>query len=216
VDLTERVSRDTVRRVVEAQELERTRLARELHDETGQALTSMLLGLKPLEDRIDTDEGRAAAAELRALVVTTLRDVRRLAVELRPAALDDFGLVPALERLRDTVAEQSGVDVDVQSHLDVVRLPPELETALYRIAQEALTNVVKHAAANRVSVVVSQRERTVVLVVSDDGRGFGGTVREDGLGLIGMRERVALLGGHLTVDSTEGAGTMLTAELPLP
>lgn len=217
VDLSERVSRDAVRRVVEAQELERTRLARELHDETGQALTSMLLALKSLEDRIDTDGGRAAAAELRELVVTTLRDVRRLAVELRPAALDDFGLVPALERLRDTVAEQSGVDIDVQSRLDAERLPPELETALYRIVQEALTNVVKHADASRVSVALSQRERAVVLVVSDDGQGFEtGSVREEGLGLTGMSERVALLGGRLSVESTEGAGTMVTAELPLP
>jgi signal transduction histidine kinase len=217
VDLSERVSRDAVRRVVQAQELERTRLARELHDETGQALTSMLLGLKSLEDRIDTDEGRVAAAELRELVVSTLRDVRRLAVELRPAALDDFGLVPALERLRDTVLEKSGIDVDVQSRLGGVRLPAELETALYRIVQEALTNAVKHADATRVSVTLTKRERAVVLVVQDDGHGFDPAMaREEGLGLTGMRERVALLGGRLVVESTEGAGTMLTAELPLP
>ena len=172
VDLSERVTRDAVRRVVEAQELERARLARELHDETGQALTSMLLTLKSLDDRIDTPDGRAAAAELRELVVTTLRDVRRLAVELRPAALDDFGLVPALERLRDTVVERSGLAIELQSHLDAKRLPAELETALYRIVQEALTNVVKHASASRVSVVLSGRERMITLVVQDDGRGF--------------------------------------------
>ena len=108
VELSERVSRDAVRRVVEAQELERARLARELHDETGQALTSILLGLKSLEDRVDSDDGHVAVTELRDLVVSTLQDVRRLAVELRPAALDDFGLVPAIERLRDTVEEQGG------------------------------------------------------------------------------------------------------------
>ena len=218
VDLSERVTRDALRRVVEAQELERTRLARELHDETGQALTSMLLVLKSLDDRIDTPEGRAVTAELRELVVTTLRDVRRLAVELRPAALDDFGLVPALERLRDTVAEQSGLDIELQSHLHAERLPAELETALYRIVQEALTNVVKHAAASRVSVVLSGRERMITLVVKDDGRGFEshGAGMDGGLGLAGMRERVALLGGRLGVDSTEDAGTMITAELPLP
>jgi signal transduction histidine kinase len=216
VDLSERVTRDAVRRVVEAQELERTRLARELHDETGQALTSMLLVLKSLEDRIGTDDGRAAAAELRELVVKTLRDVRRLAVELRPAALDDFGLVPALDRLGDTVGEQSGAEVEVESRLDVERLPPELETALYRIAQEALTNVVKHAAAGRVRIVLSQRERAVRLTVQDDGRGFEtGAVRPAGLGLVGMRERVALLGGRLTVESGADAGTMLIAELPI-
>ena len=101
VDLSERVSRDALRRVVDAQELERARLARELHDETGQALTSILLGLKHLEEAVETEEARAAAGALRELVVSTLQDVRRLAVELRPSALDDFGLVPAVERLAD-------------------------------------------------------------------------------------------------------------------
>ena len=126
VDLSERVSRDAVRRVVEAQEVERARLARELHDETGQALTSILLGLKALEDRVETDDGGAAIAELRELVVATLQDVRRLAVELRPAALDDFGLVPALERLRDTMSEQGDIAVEVKSDLDdQQRLPAE-------------------------------------------------------------------------------------------
>ena len=217
VELSERVSRDAVRRVVEAQELERARLARELHDETGQALTSILLGLKSLEDITDTEDGRAAVTELRDLVVSTLHDVRRLAVELRPAALDDFGLVPAIERLRDTVEEQGGLSVDVQSPLGDARLPTETETALYRIVQEALTNVLKHAAATRVLVRLSQSEKSVVLLVQDDGKGFEQeSVRDGGLGLVGMRERVALLGGRLTVESSEGGGTLLKAEVPLP
>jgi two-component system, NarL family, sensor histidine kinase DevS len=217
VELSQRASRDAVRRVVEAQELERTRLARELHDETGQALTSILLGLKSLEDRAaDDDEGRAAVAELRELVVSTLQDVRRLAVELRPAALDDFGLVPAIERLRDIVEEQSDISVDVQSDLGDGRLPDEMETALYRIAQEAFTNVLKHAGASRVSVRLSRRDDTVTLVVHDDGKGFDQASARDGsLGLVGMRERVALLGGRLAVESSEGAGTMLKAEVPV-
>ena len=159
VDLSERVSRDAVRRVVEAQEVERARLARELHDETGQALTSILLGLKSLEERVDSDDGRVAVTELRDLVVSTLQDVRRLAVELRPAALDDFGLVPAIERLRDTVSEQGDISVDVQSRLGDERLPAETETALYRIVQEALTNVLKHADASRVTVRLSKTEK---------------------------------------------------------
>jgi signal transduction histidine kinase len=217
VELSERVSRDAVRRVVEAQELERARLARELHDETGQALTSILLGLKSLEDRVDSDDGRTAVTELRNLVVTTLQDVRRLAVELRPAALDDFGLVPAIERLRDTVEEQGGLSVDVQSPLGDERLPPETETALYRIVQEALINVLKHAAATRVTVRLSRSGKTVALVVQDDGNGFDpASVRDGGLGLVGMRERVALLGGRLTVESSEGGGTLLKAEVPFP
>ena len=218
VDLSERVSRDAVRRVVEAQEVERARLARELHDETGQALTSILLGLKSLEERVETDDGGAGFAELRELVVATLQDVRRLAVELRPAALDDFGLVPALERLRDSVSEQSQISVDVQSDLDDrQRLPPETETALYRIVQEALTNVLKHADATRVTVRLRLHERFVELVVQDDGGGFDpNVVRDGGLGLAGMRERVALLGGRMAVKSSDGAGTMLRAEVPLP
>jgi signal transduction histidine kinase len=216
VDLSQRVSRDAVRRVVEAQELERARLARELHDETGQALTSILLGLKSLEERVDSDEGRSAASELRDLVVSTLQDVRRLAVELRPAALDDFGLVPALERLRDTVSEQSPISVDLQSSLEDRRLPSEIETMLYRTVQEALTNVVKHAEASRVTVQLSQGDNTVVLVVHDDGKGFDPqSARDGGLGLIGMRERVGLLGGRLSVEASEGAGTMLKAEVPV-
>ena len=217
VELSERVSRDAVRRVVEAQELERARLARELHDETGQALTSILLGLKSLEDRVDSDDGRTAVTELRDLVVSTMQDVRRLAVELRPAALDDFGLVPAIERFRDSVEEQGGLTVDVQSPLGDERLPSQAETALYRIAQEALNNVVKHAAATRVTVRLSRSDKTVVLAVQDDGKGFEpGSVRDGGLGLVGMRERVALLGGRLTVESSEGGGTLLKAEVPLP
>jgi signal transduction histidine kinase len=216
VELSHRVSRDAVRRVVEAQELERARLARELHDETGQALTSILLGLKSLEDGADSDDVRAAVAELRELVVSTLQDVRRLAVELRPAALDDFGLMPAIERLRDIVEEQGGPTVDVHSDLVDARLPKETETALYRIAQEAFTNVLKHAAASRVTVTLDRNDDTVTLVVHDDGKGFElASVRDGSLGLVGMRERVALLGGRLTIESSEGAGTMLKAEVPI-
>ncbi|HEU4971949.1 MAG TPA: GAF domain-containing protein [Gaiellaceae bacterium] len=216
VALSQRVSRDAVRRVVEAQELERARLARELHDETGQALTSILLGLKSLEDRAAGEDDRAAVAELRELVVSTLQDVRRLAVELRPAALDDFGLVPAVERLRDIVAEQGAISVDVQSELSDARLPADTETALYRIAQEAFTNVLKHAAASRVTLRLTRRDDTVTLVVHDDGKGFDpASVRDGSLGLVGMGERVALLGGRLTIESSEGAGTMLKAEVPI-
>ena len=215
VALSQRVSRDTVRRVVEAQESERARLARELHDETGQALTSILLGLKSLDARVQDEEGRGAVAELRELVVSTLHDVRRLAVELRPAALDDFGLVPAIERLLDTVGEQSGLTVDLQSEFGDLRLPTETETTLYRIVQEALTNVLKHAAAERVTVLLSHGDAGVRLVIQDDGRGFDPSkARDGGVGLLGMRERVSLVGGRLTVESTEAAGTMLTVEVP--
>jgi signal transduction histidine kinase len=167
--------------------------------------------LKALEERVETEDRQAAIAELRELVVATLQDVRRLAVELRPRRL-----VPALERLRDTMSEQSGVSVDVQSDLADQRLPAETETALYRIVQEALTNVLKHASAARVTVRLRKGDRFVELVVQDDGAGFDPQdVRDGGLGLVGMRERVGLLGGRMVVESSEGAGTLVKAEVPI-
>jgi two-component system, NarL family, sensor histidine kinase DevS len=216
VDLADRVARDALRRVVEGQELERRRLARELHDETGQALTSILLGLKHVEEAESEEEARKAAAGLREQIVETLQNVRRLAVELRPSALDDFGLAPALERLGEAFAGKSGIEVDIQANLDATRLPGEVETALYRIVQEALTNVAKHAEATRVSVVVTRRGNGVTAVIEDDGHGFGaGGGSGEGLGLVGMRERVGLLGGRLAIESTEGAGTTVVAEVPV-
>ena len=216
VDLSERVARDALRQVVNAQELERRRLARELHDETGQALTSILLKLKSIDDEDDPARLAGATAELRELVVATLQDVRALAVELRPKALDDFGLVSALERLVETFREQTGIEVDLEPRLGADRLPQEIETTLYRITQEALTNVVKHARASRVSIVLTRRDGAVSAVIEDDGRGIeSGDQTRDGLGLVGMKERVALVGGRLVVESTAGGGTTLSIEVPI-
>jgi two-component system, NarL family, sensor histidine kinase DevS len=216
VEISDRVARDALRRVVEGQELERKRLARELHDETGQALTSILLGLKRVEEAKTSEDAGAAAVELRGEIVNTLQSVRRLAVELRPKALDDFGLVPALERLAEAFGSDSGIAVDVEANLNEARLPAEVETALYRIAQEALTNVAKHSAATHVSMVVSRRDGSVSVVIEDDGRGFGATGSDSGgLGLVGMKERVGLLGGRLSIESTEGSGTTIAADVPL-
>ena len=216
VDLSHRVAQDALRRVVSAQEAERRRLARELHDETGQALTSILLGLRAVEEAEGEPQLGEAIKEVRDLVRSTLRDVRRLAVELRPTALDDFGLVPALERLTDSFSEQTGISVDFQASLTAGRLPTEIETALYRIVQESLTNIVKHARAGSVSVVLTRKEDAVSVVVEDDGIGFEpGRPRDGGLGLLGMQERVALLGGRLAIESRPGAGTTFVAEVPL-
>jgi signal transduction histidine kinase len=217
VDLSRRVARDALRRVVSGQELERRRLARELHDETGQALTSILLGLKAVEDAESPAAMRAAVPELRELVVATLQDVRRLAVELRPTALDDFGLAAALERLVQTFGEATGISAHVEASLHDERLPSEVETTLYRIVQESLTNVVKHAGARNVSIVVMRRHRTATAIVEDDGQGFDPAgVGEGGIGLVGMRERVALLDGRLEIESSPTAGTTVVAEVPLP
>jgi signal transduction histidine kinase len=216
VDLTRRVARDSLRRVVEGQEIERRRLARELHDETGQALTSILLGLRAVEEARSADESRAAASRLRELVVVTLQDVRRLAVQLRPKALDDFGLVPALERLAETFTEATGISVDLEAQLGEARLPSEVETTLYRIVQEALTNIVKHAHARNASILLVRRPGTVNAVIEDDGDGFrADDVRADAAGLIGMRERVALHDGRVTVESSPETGTTLAIEVPL-
>ncbi len=214
VDLSARVATDALRRVVEAQELERRRLARELHDQTGQELTSVLLGLKAVEEANSDADRTEALAAVREQVVETLHDVRRLAVELRPKALDDFGLVPALERLRDTFAEQTGMRVDLESRVRG-RLPTDVETALYRIVQEALTNIVKHAQASAVSIVLARQGGTVTALIEDDGRGFSPVGNGEGLGLLGMGERLALLGGKLKVESSPGAGTTIVAEVPL-
>ncbi len=216
VDLAQRVSRDAVRRVLEAQEQERARLARELHDQTGQALTSILLGLRALEDAVDTADGRASAASLRELVVATLQDVRNLAVELRPAALDDFGLVAALERLVDTFRENTAIEVSLETSIGQERLGSELETTFYRLVQEALTNVVKHADARHVSISIVRKNGSVSAVVEDDGRGFPvDETRDDALGLVGMRERVALLGGRIAIESAPEKGTTLAVEVPV-
>ena len=213
VGLSRRVQKDSLRRVIEGQESERRRLARELHDETGQALTSVLLGLRAVET---ADDKPAAIAELRELVVATLQDVRRLAVELRPKALDDFGLVPALERLVDTFREATGIPVDFESQLGHARLPSEVETTLYRIVQESLTNIAKHAGARRVSVLLLRRAGVVSAVVDDDGHGFDPKARRhhDGIGLDGIQERLALLDGQLMIE-TSRAGTSIVAEVPL-
>jgi two-component system, NarL family, sensor histidine kinase DevS len=217
VDLSRRVARDALRRVVAGQELERQRLARELHDETGQALTSILLGLKAVEDADSAEVMRRAASELRGLVVATLQDVRRLAVELRPKALDDFGLVAALERLVETFSETTGITAQLQAPLRGERLPSEVETTLYRIVQESLTNVVKHAGARNVSIVVMRRGRAATAIVEDDGAGFDPShVRDGGIGLVGMRERVALLDGRLEIESSPHSGTTVVVEVPLP
>src|SRR6187397_716554 len=211
VELSERVERHALRRIVAAQELERERLARELHDETGQALTSILLGLKQLEGA-----EVQSVARLRELVVATLQDVRRLAVELRPKVLDDFGLVPALERLTQGFAEHTGISVDLETGGLTERPPVEVETAIYRIVQESLTNVVKHAQASSVSVVVTRGDGRIKAVIEDDGKGFAPeTVGGEGIGLVGMRERIELLDGSLAVESSERNGTTVAVEVPV-
>jgi len=227
-DLTERQRGAEIRarlldQLIAAQEDEQRRIARELHDETGQSLTSILVGLRALEDAPSLDAARQQAADLRQVALRVLDEVRRLARGLRPSALDELGLVAALESQAAELGHTHGLAVDVQTHgLDGRRLPPPVETALYRIIQEALTNVAKHAAARSVSVLVRRQGDAVQTIVTDDGCGFDveSALRAPGawthLGLHGMRERAALLDGSVTIESTPGEGTTLYARIPLP
>jgi len=217
-----RVQRELLGRTIAAQETERKRLSRDLHDDIGQALTSVLLGMRLVEQSltdpgVDLDEVRRRSAELRDLVVDALRHARRLAFDLRPTVLDDIGLAPALERLAAEVSERSGlaVEVDVGLHNDE-RLTPETETVVYRVVQEALANVTRHAQATQVSVTVTALGDRVRTLVEDDGGGFDASARSPRghLGLDGMDERARLVEGTLEVSSTPGHGTTVMLDVP--
>jgi signal transduction histidine kinase len=210
-----------------AQEEERKRIARELHDQIGQALTSILLGLRALEGEAGgfapLPVSPAQLQDLKNIVADTLDDVRDLALGLRPSVLDDLGLEPAVRRTVRSFHAYHGLAIDFQAvGLEGVRLPPPVETALYRILQEALTNVAQHAAARHVSLLLEARAGMVTVIVEDDGCGFEvdgrmqGAAAQRWLGLHGMRERAELLGGKLTIESAPGAGTTVYAQVPLP
>jgi two-component system, NarL family, sensor histidine kinase UhpB len=207
--------------VLAAQEDERKRIARELHDETAQALTTLLIRLKILEKARTAAEMRGQINELRELTADTLEAVRKLAVELRPATLDDLGLVAALEGYTDSYGAHMPVRIAFSAEgFDdrEGRLPPQVELVLYRVVQEALTNVAKHAGAHDVHVELRRRPDEVIAAVADDGQGFDVEdmmrSRERGLGLFGMQERLALVGGQLLIDSSPGHGTRIHARVP--
>jgi two-component system sensor histidine kinase UhpB len=208
--------------VLAAQEGERKRIARELHDETAQSLTTLLIRLKILEKARNAAEIRGQIQELRELTVLTLEAVRKLAVELRPATLDDLGLVAALEAYTEGYAARIPLKLDFSAEgfePQASRLAPQVELVLYRVVQEALTNAAKHAGATSVRVALRRSPREVVASVADDGCGFDVEdvmrSRERGLGLFGMQERLALVQGHLLLESTPGRGTRIEARVPL-
>ncbi len=206
--------------VIQSQEDERKRVARELHDDLGQALSALLLDIKTMAE----DHGKSSI-EVCSRMDLAVRDlvsrVSTLAWDLRPAVLDDLGLDSALSRHIDNLSRRVPLTIDYQfvcpPSLDE-RLPSSMEVVLYRVTQEALNNVIKHAEAKRVSVLVYRRPESVVLVVEDDGKGFDVatmTKPKDGLGLLGMRERAHLLRGELVIESSPGDGTMVKVTLPL-
>ncbi len=219
-DITERKQQDDLRnrlieQVMTAQEDERRRIARELHDETGQSLTALLVGLRTIEASRTMAEAAELAQRLRGIAAQTLDEVGRLSRGLHPSILDDVGLAAAVTRQVQEFAQLHEVAVDVRIEgLDAQPLSPLLQTTVYRVLQEALTNVARHAGARSVSVRLARDEATAELRVQDDGTGFepgdGGR-----LGLRGMRERAALLGGSVEVESQAGAGTTITAHFPV-
>jgi len=207
----------TAAMILRAQEKERARVARELHDDTGQALTLLLVRLQLVADQTADPKTQAELSELRALVAQTMDGVRRLVVDLGPTVLDDLGLSSSVEWLAERMRADGAVRVDL--HLDVDREPPRpIALAIFRVAQEALTNVVRHARASCVSIRLTRDDHHLRLVVADDGVGFDVDAAErrseDCVGLLGMTERIALVAGRLTIDSNHGRGTTVAAEVP--
>jgi PAS domain S-box-containing protein len=210
-----------IERVMSAQEEERRRIARELHDETGQSLTSLLVGLRLIGDTRTLKKAKGQVNRLRHITVQILDNLRRLARGLHPSILDDLGLVVALTRYATDYAQSYGITVNVHTEgLDSSRLPSPVETALYRIMQEALTNIARHAAAKTVGIALTRQPSGVYMIVEDDGCGFDveTTLRTSSisghLGLYGMCERAMLLGGSVTIEAKRGKGTTISVQLP--
>ena len=204
--------------VLTAHEVERKRIARELHDDTAQALTSILVRLRLLERSTEDEAVRRNAEELRELTASALASVRRMAVDLRPAALDDLGLVPALHAYAEKYGQSWPVKVTVRAWGIRRRLPPNVELVFYRVAQEALTNIAKHSSARTAELAIARQSNTLTMTIKDDGVGFEpaqvSSPEGSGLGLFGMRERLALVGGSLEIESGP-QGTTIMARAPL-
>jgi signal transduction histidine kinase len=220
----ERLEREQLRAeyvsgIIRAQEEERKRIARELHDSTSQSLTSLMIGLKALISTPDKEGMVRRAEELRSVAGDTLENVHALALQLRPSVLDDLGLPEALRRHVADCRKRHHLDIDIAiTGLDNSRLPQDVETALYRITQEALTNIVRHSQADTASIFIERTEHKVRAIIDDDGKGFDAAAipgSEGHLGLYGIRERAELLSGHLTIESELGQGTSLYVEIPL-
>ncbi|GAC1359461.1 MAG: hypothetical protein NVS2B12_04190 [Ktedonobacteraceae bacterium] len=209
--------------IINAQEEERKRVARELHDETSQVLTSLLISLAVLEESITSSVARERIAETRQLAHQTLRAIRSLSIDLRPSALDDLGLLPALRWYIKEYQQKFSLEVEFHATGLRERLPSELETVLYRIVQEALTNVARHAHAHKVIVTLQESNQAIDATIRDDGTGFDASSlqekpdigQERGWGLVGMYERAHLLDGTLTIHAQPGKGTTVCAHIPI-
>jgi signal transduction histidine kinase len=216
-DQAKTAGRSVAARIVSAQEAERARVSRELHDDTGQALTLMLVRLQLIEQRTQDADVKRELAALRDVVGGALDGVRRMARDLSPSVLDHVRLDVALARLAEQTRAEAGLDVAFAADRMEAEVPFAVARALFRVAQEAITNVVRHAGATRVSVTLAQAGGELWLDVIDDGHGFDvGAARADpsaSIGLFGMYERIALVGGTLDIRSSAG-GTWIEARVP--
>lgn len=210
------VTRALAGQIIRAQEEERARLARELHDDTGQALTLILVRLATIRQLVGNDALRSEMDGLHELVSDTLEGVRRLASDLGPTVLRDLGLAAALELLVARLREETKLTIDLTVHLASAGLTEAPTLALYRVAQEALTNVVRHARATSVAIRLDRVGSGVRLVIEDDGVGFvlPAELDSDSVGLYGMRERLGLVGGTLDLSTRPGHGTRISAIVP--
>ena len=207
---------EALRRGIEASESERTRWARELHDETLQQLAGLRVLLSGARRSGESERMSAAIEDALDQISVAIGDLRSLITELRPAALDELGAKPALESLVERVTRQSDVQIELEVELaDGARHEPDVEATIYRLVQEALTNVAKHARARSVTVKVVDSENEVQVCVCDDGAGFDTRAKSAGFGLLGMRERLALVHGSLDIDSEPGRGTEVRATIPV-
>jgi two-component system sensor histidine kinase UhpB len=202
------------RAALNAQERERLRVARALHDEAGQTLTAVALEIERAADAAGPDE-RERLGALAAELHSTLDEIRRISRELRPEALDDLGLINALIALCRRASVQGGIEVQRTFATDLPALSPELELVIYRVAQEALTNVLRHSGATRCVVSLGRIDRSVELVVEDDGRGLPATRPDETVGIEGMRERALLARGRLEIGDREGGGTRVALLVPI-
>ncbi|OGO02915.1 MAG: hypothetical protein A2Y72_07620 [Chloroflexi bacterium RBG_13_53_26] len=209
-------------RIISSQEEERKRIARELHDETSQVLSSLAVNLQALIDALPRHpkQIKTRLGGLQAVAINMHDGLRRIMYELRPSLLDDFGLVAAVRWLTENRLDTAGIKVHLATRGMERRLPIEIETALFRIVQEAGNNVIKHADADSISIALDFRENSIVACIEDNGQGFDPdqvmiSNKRRGLGLLGMRERAELLGGQLSVHSQPGVGTRITAEIPV-
>jgi signal transduction histidine kinase len=213
----EELRRQLLERVIATQEDERKRIARELHDSTSQNLTSLMVGIKTMSSGCQDPAMLSEAEKLRTVAAQTLDEIHNISMRLRPRLLDDIGLSAALEKLVNEWQARYKTPVDLLLQCGPQRMPAEIETAIYRIVQEALTNIARHASAQSVSVLVEKRNGSLLAVIEDDGRGFdlAFSPGDRHLGLVGMRERAELLDGKLTIESSPESGTSVYVEIPL-